>query len=592
MKHKKLISTLVSLTLLTNLSSCGETIKPDKYVNLYYTTSFSNSYAAITNDFSVSETIISPFNTSFNNSRLFLQKDDENKTEMESGSQEVINILNEFTNSMFKYHVLFDRHYYYQDKSKLSEEETIDTVIPNIKVLNTKISPFIEVEKTNNSTSTTKETNSNNLKDGFTVVDKVLYDALKLAYEFTILSENKFSLFVGQLSDLYQEIVEIAKHESLFGGDNKTQTSPYAYLAHVNNRYFYKSPEIAFSDELNVAKCCTPSLEELKDDNNKILEFDDTNHSVKLNNTKRCQDAGGKISMTLAGLGKGLAIENFIENHSEYSMIINGGTSSMKTNKTKPSSPWIIAFTNPTNKEIIYKQLYKENEGFIDITNSYEVQFKIDHSFNTSTSGYYENYYYIPYNGDVNNPNSKEVTFPNFETLVNGKENETIKNEVQEQFNSVKDYKRINHIVDPNTGSCNQTFDFVSIYNNNAALGDMYTTALMNCKSIEEAESLRKKLDTYYKDSSEVIYSFKRTKDQQTFTPYVVPPHLTFNTFGNEETDKLSFYSPDNLKNLTNFKNSLNFNQIYKASSSLYKLLYKNNNTNNKVKPLALIENL
>lgn len=443
---------------------------------------------------------ISLFGTSIT-AALYLQKK-VNLSYVDLTDEEVSKVKESFNNTFTDYHVIFDRHYYYVNRQT-------DTLINNVKVLNDSIG-----------------------SGEFIKVDPLLYKALKDGYNFTINSENKFSIFIGNLADVYDEYIDLAKYRNY-------PESPYYILSEVNDRYFYSAPA---ENKVNDALVCTPSLDELK--NETLIEFDDSTSSVKINNTKRCQSANGKLNISLSGQGKGLAVEKFVDDNNEYSMLINGGSSSIKTNRQKYfDDPWDIALTNPINRELIINSQYLDGE-YVNFTNSYELMLEFPDSFNLSTSGYYENYYYVPLLED-----NTEWTFsPNSDDS-----NSSIYN--QNNYYNIKNLYRVNHIINPTTGKCEQFFDFVSVLLNDSELADMYTTCLMNTSSVEEAENMRTKLDKIYNQKSQVIYSYKNDNSMDSF--FIYP----FTSLENE----MLLNGITNLQ--TSFANTFSFKQIYKLSS-------------------------
>lgn len=579
----------VCLTILgtTVLTSCDLFAKPNTNVSIDLTfngnvRSFYDVYNYQEDNETTSNTLvldktspINPFGTFFSNNKLYLFKYDENGNvvNFEKTSSDVSKVQSSYTQTIFNYHVLFDRHYFYRNaETQKVENLTIDDMIVNLKVLNTKITPYGETGE-------------------FIKINPVLYQGIKDGYEFTINSENNFSIFIGNLADINDAMIDKAKSVSLYGEyveketEGSTSTtyvnvpSPYQYLAYTNNRYFYKKADEA---ELNKALICTPSLDELltaENENKPLIEFDDKTYSIRINNTKRCQEASGTLNISLSGSGKGLAIEKFFDDNSEYVFLLNGGSSSIKTNNTKINSPWNIAFTNPLSKELISNGLVDSDNSskVITFSNSYEVIRKIDSEFNLSTSGYYENYYYIPLDESNN-----EVDFLNFaEYIAKGKLTDEELEKFNNLFSQIKNVKRVNHIINPNTGESNEFFDFVSVFNNNSELGDMYSTALMNTNSVQEAEALKEKLDKIYNQNSEIIYSYKQYSNSSNKLQ-VILPELFYSEADN-------YYAPSNIyKKWSSIADgNLDLKQIYKISNNIYYDFYLSNNTNNEVKNIS-----
>lgn len=135
--------------------------------------------------------------------------------------------------------------------------------------------------------------------------------------------------------------------------------------------------------------------------------------------------------------------------------------------------------------------------------NSAEVYFRKGGNFNFSTSGYYNNYYQSYQTGKIRS-----------------------------------------HIVNPQTGYSETTFDAVSVFTDNSTYGDMYSTALTNTKSIDEAQELLAKLNKKFKQNAVAFYIVK-------------------------EGEKEIYYVPDSLKDVLQVKDKKKYNLNYDIVSEI-----------------------
>lgn len=313
------------------------------------------------------------------------------------------------------------------------------------------------------------------------IVDEFLYDVLKASYEFTLNSDGRFNMFLGTLNDIYEE-----KFNHL-GTDDSTALN--AALSFTNDFQF--STDFDENEMEQTVKYLPTAKEELEG----LLSFDDDNHSVTFHKLDKVTNKAYAPQISLGGNGKGYAIEKLSDvlehDYPGISMLINGGHSSIKTIGNKPSSsPWKVKYTNP---------VYRERLRLLDTSSlkAEEVGISINQEFSLSTSAYYEQYFY-----------------------VYKKEEDT--------------YIRRSHILNPKTGYSESFFDQISVINDDAGLADMYTTALMNTTSVEEAYRLFENLNNIYqKEDSALILCYKSEK---------------------EDTDSLYQYKNSELSDLSSFQ--------------------------------------
>lgn len=280
---------------------------------------------------------------------------------------------------------------------------------------------------------------------------ELLYDGLKKSVEFSLNSDMKFNLTVGSITDLFSESLEEARIRI---ADPAVRQD----ILDFSQKYYVLAGETpSFSAWLKARKAVA-SKEQLS----ALFTFDDVDKKVTINNVIDIEE-DYYTSITLSGFGKGQAQEVFQEKYPKLSLLFDGGTSSLKAINMKSSgNPWRIRIANP---------LYQEEEslmasvipGFplvVSELNSHDIYLSLKGSFTLSTSGYYNNYFYT--------------------------------------LDSDGNADLYHHIFNSLSGHSESFFDSASIFIDDAGLADMYSTALLNCSSLEEAENLRKKIDSIY----------------------------------------------------------------------------------------------
>lgn len=284
--------------------------------------------------------------------------------------------------------------------------------------------------------------------------DLELYKGIKIAYDFSLNSvvtindkekHMKYNLAIGALSDLYNKYID------------KNIGTP------IGNDFFVVQGSDFTTSEFEKAKNAVPTYDELLN----LFTFDDEKKTITINRIKEYND-DIYPSITLSGFAKGYAETYFKSLHSDMSFLINGGSSSIMTNKVKVGDvPWKIRIDNPVYNE--EGTFFSTGFGIVlSDLNPQEVLFEKKGDFVISTSGYYNNYYY------TKNDDDKFILR--------------------------------HHIIDSYTGLSPSVLDSVTILINDAGLGDMYSTALMNCDDVTQAEELRKNLDKVYGFDTSAIY--------------------------------------------------------------------------------------
>lgn len=359
-----------------------------------------------------------------------------------------------FVNRIANISAIFDRHNSYKNRVDLN---TRFEDLYNLKSFNDDIKNFII------SNETEKYIDLSN--------SEILYKGLKEAYEFSLnsivekdgIKMTKYNMTIGALSDLYNKYIDYFNDFNNYNVDGENDSYANKFYVIYNNNPEKNMTDQEVSDALNAVL----TYEEL----NNFFEFNDSSKTIKLKKLEG-KEFNNSIypSISLSGFAKGY-VENILkEENPKLPFLIDGGTSSIMTNNVKTNGePWKIRINNPIYyEELSYWSIYPGIGIVLSDINEYEVYLNKKEDFVLSTSGYYNNYYY-----------SKSLN------------------------NEVNLYQ---HIIDPYTGRSMNYFDSVTIVIDDAGLGDMYSTALMNCSSLEEAEALRKRLDSIYNQNTDAIY--------------------------------------------------------------------------------------
>lgn len=319
------------------------------------------------------------------------------------------------------------------------------------------------------------------------VVDDILFDMLQLGFSFSLNCEDLFNIFSGNLISVY---------DNQFNNLNDYQSEYDKTLTDTTSLKFstFKS-----KDKIEKIKSTFPTtFSDMQD----IISLSSSRHSVQYS-----KYYNNYLNISLDSFAKGYATE-YVANKlkSEYpnlSMIINSGTSSIKSIGKRPDNKsWNVRYINP---------LYEEKEDNNSNFNDYEINISISEEFNISTSGYYERYFY------------------------NLEDNEM---------------KLYSHIFNLSSLSSTNYFDQVSVFLNNSALADLYTTTLFSTNSISEATSLFDLLNKRYNQNDAALILVTKEKD------------------GLYYQYKLSDFDLENKDNNSSLLNSIN--EHYYVSSSLY----------------------
>lgn len=355
-------------------------------------------------------------------------------------------ISDQYVTDIEKYHAYSDNHYDYTFQNNNGEYEKI----ANVKTLNESYGSEKPV-----------------------VVSDYLFDLLKTAYTFTLNSDGRFNIFLGQLTSLYED--KLSEVKSM---DSSTKTTLDCILEDATHLLF----DDFSTEEKNSISSIVATLPQTKEELTGLLTFEESNHSVTFHTFYKNGKAVEGLKLSLGGVAKGFATERVASDlkasYPDISMLLNSGTSSVKTVGIRPDSKdWAIRYNNPS--------YYEYQDYLSNPYNPAEVLLRISGGFNISTSGYYENCFF---------------------SLGEDK----------------KSFLRRNHILNPLTGYSETFFDQVSVFLDNTGLADMYTTCIMNCTSLEEAENVFASLNEIYgeKDAGLILCYKSKKGDPSTFYSY------------------------------------------------------------------------
>jgi len=358
---------------------------------------------------------------------------------VETGKGNDDEFVSAFSDDMGYYSALFDSHNYYAT--------TDGELLNNVRVLNESYGSGEAIE-----------------------LPEVLYASLKKSYDFSMKFGDKFNIGIGNLSSLWDEYISAAS--------NYDYNQDYAADSARQQRTIFTDVPAKY---VELALKSSPTTEQLKT----MLEFNDTDMSVKFNSNAEIdtyisenKDVSDELAsssvnvsitqpnITLGGYGKGEATQLFADEFSDRIYLINSGSSSIKCVNGKPDgSAWDLSVANPFYYEA-------QDVGAVVEMNSADLIISQSGSFDLSTSGYYQNYFYAE---------------------IDGK------------------YVLRHHIIDSTTGYSHSTFASASVLVSDSGYADMYTTALMNTDSIIEAEELRKQIDNFTGLNSSVYYLENKT---------------------------------------------------------------------------------
>ena len=280
---------------------------------------------------------VDPFNTVMY-VRYFIEDDDETSHDI---------IQEAFSEEVYRLHQLFDRHYsYYLDKEN-------KTYINNVYQINKIYGTDEELE-----------------------IDDDLINVLRLGIEYAKLSDGKFNIFVGTISDVWTQIFDDYYN--------------FSFIEEIDPRF---NDEI--KNEIEKYTACIPTYEEIED----ILVIDEENKTVKFNLKEVLDEEDNNIcssnskyrpSITLGGIGKGYAtkmiVEKLISLGYSNGQVLSGGSSISTLGESFLKNGQQITVADPRDK------------GFGEQIPAFSLRIK--NKFDMSTSGNYttgKSYSFIDY---------------------------------------------------------------------------------------------------------------------------------------------------------------------------------------------------
>lgn len=299
------------------------------------------------------------------------------------------------------------------------------------------------------------------------VVDPLLYNALKLGVELTILTDGYFNIGAGALADTWQYYYYEEDGER-YEGDR------FSKLGLVS--------EDPSEENIDAALACTPSV----DDYSNMLVFNDDTYGITFNAISSCTRG---VMLTLGALGKGYAIEKtkeYVATLTDEVVFINAGSSSIVTsgiNPLKERDTWNVALQSP------YPFSFRSNT-------QYSLNIGVLGSMAISTSGDTEKYYFLDDGNDGYIVDEYGVTL-----------------------------KR-HHIINPKTGYPMNYWNVITFVSSTRAdILDALTTATYSLSSIEEVNDLIDVISEHY--NIEIGYVLQRAKKNNDTDEYYVSTFIS-----------------------------------------------------------------
>lgn len=231
-----------------------------------------------------------------------------------------------------KLHKEFDRHNYYSEN---------DEIINNLKVINESYGTGKIIK-----------------------VSDDLFNILSLSLDLGELSNGKFNIAIGELSDYWNKLIK-------FNNSNYDFYDPDLVI--VNNATLNEEEKNALENsiqnelktKLNTLIENTPSSKEL----NEILILDKENKTVEFKKYKNVE----KVSLTLGGIGKGYAMgivaNDLLEKGYNYGYISGATSSNVILGNHYKNNEWSIGISSPSKNDY-YVGGYLKLNGYYQISTS------------------------------------------------------------------------------------------------------------------------------------------------------------------------------------------------------------------------------
>lgn len=361
---------------------------------------------------------VNPFNTSMS-LKYFVSEEIENKDVLIQNVKEI------YQTNIESLHKKYDRHYSYY----LDENNKDLGLEKNIKDVNESLDT-----------------------DTYVKLNKETYDLLKLGVEYTKYSEGYFNIFVGEITDFWDEVFK----EAYNFGD--ISLDPY-----------YSNEQKEKLDSL------VEGIPITNEEIDKVLEFKDDTLEVKFNSLKENKSSKGKISISVGGIAKGVATdivkEKLLEKGYNQGYLFSGGSSvsSLGTPIYNNDKGQYLSVVDPRTAHLFGD----DKKAAIGVCLSEE--------FSMSTSGNYTSGKSYSFKDDLDNYITRHH-------IINS-------------FTGYPEYK--------------EGVASVSIFSKklNAGILDAFSTTLVN-KSIEDGLLFREKVMNDYNADLEIIYIKENLKEE------------------------------------------------------------------------------
>lgn len=331
-----------------------------------------------------------------------------------------------YQDNVSDYHKKFDRHYsYYLDHN--DKEKGLYT---NIRDVNKSLD-----------------------SGKFVKLNEDTYNLLKFSVDATKYSECYFNIFVGELTDFWDDMFS----------NYSSSLSEEEWIAFLNNEPYYNETTRETIQKI------VDSIPSTSEEVNQVIEFNDETKEVRFNSLKDSNgESKGKISISVGGVAKGYATdllkEKLLEKGYDKGYLFSGASSILSLGEPiyNNSKGQALSVLDPRTSHLFGEQQKK----------AFSINLK--DAFSMSTSGNYTS--------------GKSYTFKDLET-----------NEIVTRH----------HIINSFTGypKYEDNVASVSVFSKKLSAGllDVFSTALVN-KSIEDGLEFRKKVMNDYEADLEIVY--------------------------------------------------------------------------------------
>lgn len=234
------------------------------------------------------------------------------------------------------------------------EEDKLNEIKDKYNDLLLKYSKLLDTNFDSPELKNLKYLNDHSGEDEYVEVDEELFNCIEFALNFSILTKNKFCLAVGNLTNLY---------DPLLNGETST---------------------IPSDEDISIALESIPNFLELIN----YIHLDKTNHSVKIDKINN-----RKILINLGAIGKGYITDKICEEFEKlnYPMVISSGASTIALlgeNPMDKNGEYAIGFRDVSLMNYSDTDLFRNGNGNIMTIN-------VKGNYYVSSSGDDEKFRYI-----------------------------------------------------------------------------------------------------------------------------------------------------------------------------------------------------